>query len=56
MKKEIVSYALEITWNDGTKEIRTDFPAIEYINEYLDEIEREFSTEEVWKLMEEENE
>ena len=56
MKKEIVSYALEITWIDGTKEIRTDFPAIEYINEYLDEIEREFSTEEVWKLMEEENE
>ena len=56
MKKEIVSYALEITWNDGTKEIRNDFPAIEYINEYLDEIEREFSTEEVWKWMEEENE
>ena len=24
--------------------------------EYLDEIEREFSSEEVWKLMEEENE
>ena len=39
--KEIVSYALEITWNDGTKEIRNDFPAIEYINEYLDELERE---------------
>ena len=41
MTREIVSYALEITWNDGTKEVRTDFPAIEYINEYLDEIERE---------------
>ena len=53
MKKEIVSYALQITWNDGTKEVRTDFPAIEYINEYLDELEREFSTEEVWKWLEE---
>jgi hypothetical protein len=52
--REIVSYALEITWNDGTKEIRRDFPAIEYINEYLDELEREFSTEEVWSWMEEE--
>jgi hypothetical protein len=41
MTREIVSYALEITWNDGIKEVRNDFPAIEYINEYLDEIERE---------------
>ena len=60
MKKEIVSYALEITWNDGTKEIRNDFPEIEYINEYLDELERELSTEEVWswlnELEEDENE
>ena len=56
MKKEIVSYALEITWNDGTKEIRTDFPDIEYINEYLDELEKEFSTEEVWSWMEKEHE
>ena len=38
--REIVSYALEITWNDGTKEIRGDFPVIPYINEYLDELER----------------
>jgi hypothetical protein len=41
MTKEIVSYALQITWSDGTKEIRTDFPEIEYINEYLDELEEE---------------
>ena len=41
MTREIVSYALEITWSDGTKEVRTDFPEIEYINEYLDELERE---------------
>jgi len=40
-EKEVVSYSLEITWSDGTKEIRNDFPEIEYINEYLDELERE---------------
>jgi hypothetical protein len=40
-RREIVSYALEIKWSDGTKEIRRDFPAVPYINEYLDELERE---------------
>ena len=39
--REIIGYALEVTWNDGTKEVRTDFPEIEYINEYLDELERD---------------
>lgn len=53
MTREIVSYALQITWNDGTKEIRNDFPEIEYINEYLDELERELSTEEVWSWLNE---
>jgi hypothetical protein len=38
--KEIVSYALEIKWSDGTKEIRRDFPIIPYIDEYLDGLER----------------
>jgi len=46
MTKEIVSYALQITWSDGTKEIRNDFPEIEYINEYLDELEEEENDEE----------
>jgi len=44
--KEIVSYSLQIKWNDGTTEIRNDFPEIEYINEYLDELEREVNEDE----------
>ena len=39
--KEIIGYALEVIWNDGTIEVRKDFPEIPYINEYLDELERE---------------
>jgi competence CoiA-like predicted nuclease len=46
MTRKIVSYALEITWNDGQKEIRRDFPNIEYVNEYLNEIEEEQMTKE----------
>jgi hypothetical protein len=41
MDREIVSYAVQITWNDGATEIRNDFPPISYINEWLDEIELE---------------
>ena len=41
MHREIVSYAVQITWNDGATEIRNDFPPISYINEWLDEIELE---------------
>jgi hypothetical protein len=41
MDREIVSYAVQITWNDGATEIRNDFPPISYVNEWLDEIELE---------------
>jgi len=46
MDREIVSYAVQITWNDGATEIRTDFPEIPYVNEWLDELEREVNEEE----------
>jgi len=39
--REIIGYALEVIWNDGTIEVRKDFPEIPYINEYLDELERD---------------
>ena len=39
--REIIGYALQVTWNDGTKEVRNDFPEIPYVNEYLDELERD---------------
>jgi len=46
MDREIVSYAVQITWNDGSTEIRTDFPEILYVNAWLDELEREVNEEE----------
>ena len=46
MNREIVSYALQIFWSDGSTEIRTDFPEIPYVNEWLDELEREVNEEE----------
>jgi hypothetical protein len=37
---KITGYSLLIHWSDGTKEERIDFPEIEFIEDYLNDIER----------------
>jgi hypothetical protein len=39
--RRIKAYAVQITWDDGATELREDFPPIPYIEEWMDEIERE---------------
>ena len=43
---KVVSHELLIHWSDGTSEVRTDFPYIEYIDEYLQELENEYVKDE----------
>ena len=54
MDRRIKSYAVQITWEDGSTEIREDFPPIPYIEEWMDEIELEENK--AYNMIVEENE
>jgi hypothetical protein len=40
-KETIVSYDIQITWNNGEKEFRSDVPFIKSLEHWLDAIEQE---------------
>jgi hypothetical protein len=45
LMKTVISHELLIHWSDGTSEARSDFPYIEYIDEYLGKLEAEENPE-----------
>jgi hypothetical protein len=39
--RRIKAYAIQITWDNGDTELRTDFPSIRWLENWLDEVEKE---------------